>query len=44
VQAWLARVRALPGFVDDYVRYPENARPGERSLDLRLAQFHQYQC
>jgi glutathione S-transferase len=28
VQAWLARVRALPGFVDDYIRYPDNARPG----------------
>ena len=28
VQAWLARVRALPGFVDEYIRYPDNARPG----------------
>ena len=26
---WLERVRALPGFVDDYVRYPDNARPGQ---------------
>ena len=26
--AWLDRVRALPGFVDDFVTYPENARPG----------------
>jgi glutathione S-transferase len=28
VAAWLDRVRALPGFVDDLVPYPENARPG----------------
>jgi glutathione S-transferase len=28
VAAWLERVRALPGFVDDYVVYPANARPG----------------
>jgi glutathione S-transferase len=28
VAAWLDRVRALPGFVDDYVVYPDNARPG----------------
>jgi glutathione S-transferase len=28
VGAWLGRVRALPGFVDDFVSYPENARPG----------------
>ena len=28
VAAWLDRVRALPGFMDDYVVYPENARPG----------------
>jgi glutathione S-transferase len=27
-QAWLGRVRALPGFVDDLVPYPETARPG----------------
>jgi glutathione S-transferase len=26
--AWLGRVRALPGFVDDFVPYPPNARPG----------------
>ena len=25
--AWLDRIRALPGFVDDFVTYPENARP-----------------
>jgi glutathione S-transferase len=28
VAAWLDRVRALPGFVDDYVVYRDNARPG----------------
>ena len=28
VAAWLDRVRALPGFVDDFVTYPDNARPG----------------
>ncbi len=28
VSAWLDRVRALDGFVDDFVTYPENARPG----------------
>lgn len=28
VGAWLGRVRAQPGFVDDLVPYPENARPG----------------
>ena len=28
VAAWLDRVRALPGFVDDFVVYPDNARPG----------------
>jgi glutathione S-transferase len=28
VSAWLERVTALPGFVDDLVPYPENARPG----------------
>jgi glutathione S-transferase len=28
VRAWLERVRGLPGFVDDLVPYPENARPG----------------
>lgn len=28
VQAWLRRVRDLPRFVGDYVRYPENARLG----------------
>jgi glutathione S-transferase len=31
VDAWLDRVRALPGFVDDFVTYPENARPGAGS-------------
>ena len=28
VAAWLERIRALPGFVDDFVTYPGNARPG----------------
>src|ERR1700754_3024031 len=28
VAAWLDRVRALPGFADDFVTYPDNARPG----------------
>jgi glutathione S-transferase len=28
VCAWLDRVRALPGFSDDLVTYPANARPG----------------
>jgi glutathione S-transferase len=28
VAAWLERVRALPGFADDFVSYPDNARPG----------------
>jgi glutathione S-transferase len=28
VSAWLDRIRALPGFVDDFVTYPDNARPG----------------
>ena len=28
VTAWLDRIRAQPGFVDDLVPYPENARPG----------------
>ena len=29
VAAWLERVRALPGFVDNLAPYPENARPGK---------------
>jgi glutathione S-transferase len=28
VEAWLDRVRALPGFVADDLRYPENAQQG----------------
>ena len=28
VSAWLGRVQALPGFVDDLEPYPDNARPG----------------
>jgi glutathione S-transferase len=31
VSAWVDRVRALPGFVDDFVTYPDNARPGAGS-------------
>jgi glutathione S-transferase len=31
VEAWLDRVRALPGFADDFVTYPENAAPGAGS-------------
>jgi glutathione S-transferase len=28
VRSWIARIEGLPGFMDDYVRYPDNARPG----------------
>src|SRR4051812_35369049 len=28
VSSWLARVSALPGFIDDLAPYPDNARPG----------------
>jgi glutathione S-transferase len=28
VSAWLGRVSALPGFIDDLAPYPDNARPG----------------
>jgi glutathione S-transferase len=28
VSAWLHRIRGLPGFVDDFVTYPPNARAG----------------
>jgi glutathione S-transferase len=28
VRAWIERIRALPGFVDDLAPYGENARPG----------------
>jgi glutathione S-transferase len=27
-RAWVARIEALPGFVDDLAPYPDNARPG----------------
>ena len=27
-RAWIERIRALPGFVDDLAPYGENARPG----------------
>jgi glutathione S-transferase len=29
VTRWLDRIRQLPGFVDDFVRYPENANVGQ---------------
>jgi glutathione S-transferase len=29
VSAWLGRIAALPGFVDDLAPYPDNARPGK---------------
>jgi glutathione S-transferase len=28
VRSWLARIEALPGFMNDLVPYPDNARPG----------------
>jgi glutathione S-transferase len=28
VSAWLDRVRGLPGYTNDFIAYPENARPG----------------
>jgi len=28
VQRWIARIEGLPGFMNDYLPYPENARPG----------------
>jgi glutathione S-transferase len=28
VAAWLNRVRGLPGYMNDFVVYPDNARPG----------------
>jgi glutathione S-transferase len=28
VRRWLERVRALPGYANDFVAYPDNARPG----------------
>ena len=28
VVTWLDRIRRLPGFAGDYIRYPANARPG----------------
>jgi glutathione S-transferase len=28
VRAWIGRIEALPGFVDDYVPYPANAQAG----------------
>jgi glutathione S-transferase len=33
VRRWIARIEALPGFLNDYAPYPDNARPGlSRSL------------
>jgi glutathione S-transferase len=33
VQRWIAHIEALPGFLNDYAPYPDNARPGvSRSL------------
>jgi glutathione S-transferase len=29
IGAWLDRVRALPGYVNDLIPYPPNARPGQ---------------
>jgi glutathione S-transferase len=31
IQAWLQRVEALPGYINDLVPYPPNARPGASS-------------
>jgi len=28
IEAWLDRIRALPGYVNDLIPYPPNARPG----------------
>jgi glutathione S-transferase len=28
VAAWIGRIEALPRFIDDFVPYPDNARPG----------------
>ena len=27
MRRWIERIEA-PGFIDDYIRYPDNARPG----------------
>jgi glutathione S-transferase len=35
VSAWIERVQATPGFVDDLVPYPENALPGRGSRPER---------
>jgi glutathione S-transferase len=29
VSAWLGRVESLPRFIDDFMPYPDNARPGQ---------------
>ena len=31
VRAWMARVSGVQGFADDFVSYPDNARPGKGS-------------
>lgn len=42
VQRWIERIERLPRFMDDYVSYPDNARPGrghsiyDRSRDARV--------
>ena len=28
VERWIARIEALERFMDDYIAYPDNARPG----------------
>jgi glutathione S-transferase len=35
-RAWTERIAALPGYMHDFVPYPENARAGAGPLDLRL--------
>ena len=35
VRAWIERVQATPGFVDDLEPYPENALPGRGSRPER---------
>jgi glutathione S-transferase len=35
VSAWIERVQATPGFVDDLEPYPENALPGRGSRPER---------
>ena len=44
VCAWLDRIRALPGFVDDFVTYPPNARPGRDSRSISVPPRTSYSC